>query len=43
MKKIVIGICMVLAMTGESFAGCVEGDCVNGQGTYEWADGDFLD
>lgn len=36
MKGIVLGVCMALAMAGQSYGGCIEGDCVNGQGTYEW-------
>ena len=39
MKRIVMGLCITLAMAGQSFGGCIEGNCVNGHGTYEWSDG----
>ncbi len=39
MKKILI-ILVMLFWCNVSFAGCIQGNCKNGQGTYTWADGD---
>ncbi len=35
---IVLGLGLVV--NNFAFAGCIEGDCNNGYGTYTWADGD---
>jgi uncharacterized protein YkwD len=41
--RLLIIVCAVIFITlltyGNAYAGCVEGDCINGQGTYVYSDG----
>jgi hypothetical protein len=39
MRKIVLGLVLAMLLSSNAYAGCV-GNCVNGQGTFWWPDGD---
>jgi hypothetical protein len=39
LSKIILQILICFYATAFLYAGCIEGDCFNGQGTYTWADG----
>ena len=39
MKKFLGIVVLGLVFCNVSFAGCIEGNCINGQGTYTWTDG----
>ena len=39
MKKLSLYIFLVLMFCNVGFAECIEGNCVDGQGTYTWASG----
>ena len=45
MKKLSLYVFLVLLMTSScseqnQLSECIEGDCINGYGTYTWSDGD---
>jgi len=42
MKRLLAYLFLVLGLllSGNAFAGCIEGDCINGQGTYTGASGE---
>ena len=52
MKKLFSIIILGWLLSGQAYAECTQGDCVNGQGTYtsadgakyvgEWKDGEFI-
>ena len=39
MKKIALGLILVLLWGGNAFAECVQGNCTNGKGTLTYVDG----
>ena len=39
LSKIILQILICFYATAFVYAGCIEGNCFNGQGTYTWADG----
>jgi len=39
MKKIVLGLILALLWGGNAYAECIQGNCVNGLGTYIWPSG----
>ena len=39
MKKVILILVAGLLLSGNAYAGCIKGDCVNGQGTYTYSDG----
>ena len=39
MKKLSLYVFLVLMWCNVGFAGCIEGNCVDGQGTFTWEDG----
>ena len=39
MKKIVLGLVLALLLSGNAYAECIQGNCVNGQGTLTFSDG----
>ena len=41
MKKAIGIIVLGLLLSGNAYAGCIKGDCVNGQGTYTYESGEF--
>ena len=39
MKKVIVAVLMMLFWCNVSFAGCIQGNCKNGQGTWRYDDG----
>ena len=39
MKKIVLGLVLALLLSANAYAECIQGNCVNGQGTLTFSDG----
>ena len=40
MKKLLGIVVLGLLLSGNAYAECTKNDCVNGPGTYTWANGD---
>ena len=40
MKKLFLYVFLILMFCNVGFAECIEGDCINGYGTYTYANGD---
>ena len=40
LSKIILQILICLYATAFVYAGCIEGNCTNGQGTKTWSNGD---